>query len=253
MHTAPMSPCVLIPVYNHHDKLQQIVQQLVQQGLPVLLVDDGSHEACRTTLLSITNEFESVSLISRTNNGGKGAAIKDGLRAARKVGYSHALQIDADGQHNLQDVNRFLTAAAAQPESLVAGYPRYDESIPMHRYYGRFASHIWVWINCLSLQIRDSMCGFRVYPVKTSCDLVAQSKIGDWMEFDVEFIVRWYWAGLPLVQIETKVIYPIGGLSHFRPWQDNLLISWMHTRLFFGMLLRIPRLLALRRRRSESL
>ena len=65
----------------------------------------------------------------------------------------------------------------------------------------------------------------------------------DEMEFDIEFIVRWHWAGKPIVQIQTRVIYPKDGISHFNLFRDNLLISWMHLKLFFGMLKRLPILL----------
>lgn len=239
-------PCALIPVYNHWLVLRDTVADLVATGLPVILVDDGSDAKCKNSMAAIAGEFHQVTLITRPANGGKGAAIKDGLRAAQRLGFSHAVQIDADGQHNRGDVARFLTAARSHRDALVCGYPVYDDSIPKHRLYGRYATHIWVWINTLSLEIRDSMCGFRVYPVAASCRLLDRAAIGDRMEFDGEFIVRWHWSGAPLVQLATAVTYPQDGISHFRLWRDNALISWMHTRLFFAMLIRLPMLLARR-------
>jgi hypothetical protein len=109
--------------------------------------------------------------------------------------------------------------------------------------YGRYLTHVWVWINTLSLDITDSMCGFRVYPVARSNQLIAAEPMGDRMDFDTEFMVRWHWHHWGIKQISTRVIYPEQGVSHFRVWRDNKLISWMHTRLFFGMLWRLPRIL----------
>jgi glycosyltransferase involved in cell wall biosynthesis len=245
----PISPCAIIPVFNHHLALQATVEALLANGLAVILVNDGSDSPATAVMESLVQQFSGVSLVSRLANGGKGAAIKDGLAAAKAQGFSHALQVDADGQHNLADVPVFLAAATKRPEALIVGYPVYDQSIPKHRLYGRYASHIWVWINTLSMEIIDSMCGFRVYPVTASNTLIEGSSIGDRMDFDGEFLVRWHWRGLPLVQRPTKVVYPVDGISHFRLWRDNLLISGMHARLFFGMLYRLPSMLWRRYRR----
>ena len=130
-----------------------------------------------------------------------------------------------------------------QPNALVSGFPSFDKTVPKLRYYSRYATHLWVWINTLSKDIKDSMCGFRIYPVDQSCLLLSTQKMGDRMEFDSEFIVRWHWTGKPIVQIQTRVIYPEDGISHFNLFRDNLLIAWMHARLFFGMLKRLPKLL----------
>jgi hypothetical protein len=126
---------------------------------------------------------------------------------------------------------------------VISGYPVYDESVPAIRFYCRYLTHVWVWINTLSLQIRDSMCGFRVYPVAPVIALAARQKIGARMNFDTDIIVRLYWEGLDVVNLPTRVSYPSDGVSHFRVWLDNVLITRMHATLFFGMLLRMPKLL----------
>lgn len=244
-------PCALVPVYNHHQVLAHTLDNIRKTGLPVILVDDGSAEVTRKVMQALAAMDNSIYLIVRPANGGKGAAVKTGLREAAALGYSHALQIDADGQHNSADIPRFLAAAEAQPGALIAGIPEYDASVPTGRFYARYLTHVWVWINTISLHIKDSMCGFRVYPVKTSCQLLMDEAMGDRMDFDTEFIVRWHWRQWPLVQLSTRVIYPEHGISHFLVWRDNKLISWMHTRLFFGMLRRLPRLL-IRKLRTSS-
>ena len=207
------------------------------------MIDDGSNAECCQVMERLERDNSNMRMHAHPVNRGKGAAIKTGITIAQKAGFSHALQIDADAQHDLNDVPLFIESMNKYPDALIAGYPRYDETIPRHRYFGRYATHVWVWINTLSMSIKDSMCGFRIYPLPLSYQLINREKPGDRMEYDIEFIVRWYWTGQPLVQIPTKVIYPEHGSSHFRLVYDNYLIFRMHARLFFSMLLRLPRLL----------
>lgn len=239
--------CVIVPVYNHPQRLHQLMATFNEMELPVIMIDDGSDTNCRDILVQLEKENAQMMLQTHFSNQGKGAAIKTGIQAGQKVGFTHALQIDADGQHDLDDVPRFIEAMNKKPDALIVGYPQFDESIPKFRYYGRYASHVWVWINTLSMSIKDSMCGFRIYPVAQSCQLIFDERMGDRMDYDGEFIVRWYWAGQPLIQVPTRVIYPTHNVSHFRLFKDNYLISWMHARLFFGMICRLSQLLKRRR------
>ena len=249
MNSAPKL-CVVVPVYNHSAHLPVLLDKLQAAGLPVVLVDDGSDADCHQLMADEAQAREQVDLVVHTHNQGKGAAVCSGLFHALQAGYSHALQVDADGQHDLSCLPQFIEAMHLSPEALVAGYPAYDDSVPRHRYLLRYLSHVWVWINTLSLEIIDSMCGFRIYPLKRSCELLRTERVGQRMDFDGEFIVRWLWRGYPLTQLQVRVTYPEDGISHFQPFNDNRLISWMHTRLFFGMLIRLPRLLARRWRKA---
>ncbi|WP_374601926.1 glycosyltransferase family 2 protein [Niveibacterium sp.] len=246
-----MKCCAVIPVYNHEHAVGGVVAALRAQRLPVLMVDDGSRAECAAVLDALAAADAQVTVLRRQQNGGKGAAVSDGLCAAHAAGYTHALQIDADGQHDAADVPRFLAEAESAPDHAIIGCPVYDASVPKGRLYGRYATHVWVWINTLSFRITDSMCGFRVYPLDAVVPLLQRTRIGRRMDFDVEVLVRLDWAGLPIRNVPTHVRYPEGGVSHFRPLADNLAISWMHTRLFFGMLPRAPRLL-LRHFRSAA-
>ncbi|MGM9483021.1 glycosyltransferase family 2 protein [Roseateles sp. NT4] len=238
-----MKTCAVIPVYNHGGTVGAVAAKLRAQGLPVLLVDDGSETATAAQLDALAGQ-EGIQLLRLPNNQGKGAAVIAGMRRAAEQGYTHGLQIDADGQHDALDASRFVAAAEAAPTALICGCPVYDESVPRARLYGRYATHIWVWINTLSFAVRDSMCGFRIYPLATTLPQLAHASMGRRMDFDTEIAVRLVWAGVPVVNQPTRVHYPVGGISHFRVWRDNVLISAMHTRLFFGMLLRSPILLA---------
>jgi glycosyltransferase involved in cell wall biosynthesis len=236
------NPCAVIPVYNHELAVPAVVRALLSAGLPCVLVDDASSPSCATVLDTLA-EQEHVYLVRLPINQGKGGAVVIGLREAARLGFSHALQVDADGQHDLTDLSVFFDASRGQPQSLICGYPRYDASVPKGRLYARYLTHIWVWINTLSLAIPDSMCGFRIYPLAQTLPLINTVHLGKRMDFDTEILVRMAWRNQPMAWLPVKVHYPQDGLSHFRMFHDNVLISTMHTRLFFGMLGRLPLIL----------
>ncbi|WP_172728685.1 glycosyltransferase family 2 protein [Kluyvera cryocrescens] len=236
-------PCVLIPCYNHGAMMADVLARLRPFHLPCIVVDDGSDADTQQTLARLAAENAHLTLIRLPENAGKGAAVVCGLRAAAEAGFSHAVQVDADGQHAIEDIPKLLAEAKRHPTALISGQPIYDDSIPRARLYGRWVTHIWVWIETLSLTLKDSMCGFRVYPLAPTLALAEQVLLGKRMDFDTEVMVRLYWQGNDSYFIPTRVTYPADGLSHFDALKDNLRISWMHTRLFFGMLPRVPQLL----------
>lgn len=237
------SPCVLIPCYNHGAMMPRVLARLQPFGLPCIVVDDGSDSSTRQQLERLAAETANLTLIRLPQNAGKGAAVIRGLQAAAQAGFSHAVQVDADGQHAIEDIPQLLALAQAHPEALISGQPIYDDSIPRSRLYGRWITHVWVWIETLSLQLKDSMCGFRVYPVTPTLQLAQRVSLGQRMDFDTEVMVRLYWQGNTSYFVPTRVTYPPDGLSHFDAVKDNCRISLMHTRLFLGMLPRIPSLL----------
>ena len=235
-------PCAVIPVYNHEQAVPAVVDDLLRAGLPCVLVDDASDAGCAQVLARLAQQTN-VFLVTLPVNQGKGGAVMAGLREAARLGFSHALQVDADGQHDLGDVQTFLEHSRHAPQALVCGYPQYDASVPKGRLYARYLTHVWVWINSLSLQIPDSMCGFRVYPLPATLALIDTVRLGKRMDFDPEILVRLAWRNQPLRWLPTRVHYPQDGLSHFRLVHDNALISKMHAKLFFGMLVRAPAIL----------
>jgi glycosyltransferase involved in cell wall biosynthesis len=236
------NPCAVIPVYDHERAIAEVVRTLLNAGLPCLLVDDASSPSCAAVLQTLA-EQPNVHLLRLAKNQGKGGAVMTGFREAARMGFSHALQVDADGQHDLEDVSLFLDASRAYPQALICGYPQYDASVPKGRLYARYLTHVWVWINSLSLQIRDSMCGFRLYPLLPTLSLINSVQVGKRMDFDSDIIVRLSWRNQPMRWLPVRVHYPTDGVSHFRLFHDNALISTMHAKLFFGMLGRLPLIL----------
>ena len=238
-----MQHCFVIPVYNHPHYIEALVTHLDQFQMPIILVNDGSDAACTQLLHDIAAQHSLVDLVEHTHNQGKGQAVITGLRHAHKLGFSHALQLDADGQHDWQDVAKFLQISQQHPEAMVIGQPVFDASVPKKRLYGRYATHIWVWINSLSLDIKDSMCGFRVYPLAPTIQVLDSAKFQPRMGFDSEILVRLKWANVSFINVPTKVIYPEDGISHFNAWRDNWGMSQTHAKLLGGMLIRLPQLL----------
>jgi len=244
--------CIVIPFYNHAGAIAQVVDALKSLGLPCFIIDDGSDADARNVLAQIADREKWVKVQTLPQNRGKGAAVMAGCDAALAAGFTHALQIDADGQHDVADAARLLEEARRHPDAMVSGEAIYDSSAPRARRYGRYLTHVWVWINTLSFEIRDSMCGLRVYPLEATCAIWKESGIGHRMDFDTEIMVRLSWKGVRIIAVPIRVTYPRDGVSHFKMWTDNVYISRMHTRLFFGMLWRLPSLLSRRVRHRGS-
>ncbi|MFA6163512.1 MAG: glycosyltransferase family 2 protein [Methylobacter sp.] len=239
-----MKACIIVPVYNHEQAIPQVIEKLKVYGLPCLLINDGSSTNCSLVLAECARQESGwITLLNRPENGGKGVAVVDGFKEAIRLGFTHAIQIDADGQHDFNDIPRFLEASRLNPDAMILGQPFFDETAPKNRRYGRQFTNLWVWINTLSFAIADGMCGFRLYPLIAVDQLISTTAIGKRMNFDVDIVVRLYWQGVEAINIPTAVQYPYDGVSHFKLWRDNVMISATHARLFFGMLARFPQLL----------
>ena len=238
-----MKICVIVPVYNHHKALKKVIERLRPLALHCFLINDGSSVECSAILNNIAKEESRwLTLYDRDSNGGKGAAVIDGFLLAIRNGFSHAIQIDADGQHKIEDISHFVSISNSHPNHLILGKPCFDDTVPRKRLYGRMVTNLWIWINTLSFAINDGMCGFRCYPLLAVESLLSSTRIAHQMDFDIDIVVQLYWHGLDIINIPTDVHYPEDGISHFRMLWDNLLISLKHAQLFLGMILRLPKL-----------
>jgi len=228
---APVRITGLVPTYDNPVTIRRVVEQLRGHLDHVVVVDDGSGPEGRSACEALARDGL-ADVIHRPQNGGKGAAVKTGLARAHALGFTHALQVDADGQHDLDDVPRFVEAARRSPNALVLGSPRFDETAPAARRSGRRVTAFWVGLEVGGRDvIEDALCGFRVYPV---AEALAARPRGNRMEFDPEIAVRMVWRGLPVRNLPTRVRYVApdeGGVSHFRMVRDNVAISALHARL----------------------
>ncbi|HTZ78558.1 MAG TPA: glycosyltransferase family 2 protein [Stellaceae bacterium] len=254
MSDASATHLLLIPSYNTGPKVLETVMEARRQWTPVWVVVDGSDDGSGEALLRLAGRDPGLRVIVRPRNGGKGAAVLDGLRAAEAAGFTHVLTMDADGQHPAPSIPEFMALSRAHPEAMILGIPAFDGSAPRLRVVGRRISNGWANLETLWVGVGDSLFGFRVYPLH---DLRAVMERTRWMrrfDFDPEAAVRLSWRGVPAINRPAPVRYfrpEEGGVSHFRYLRDNLLLTGMHTRLMMGFLARLPLLIARRLRSSR--
>jgi glycosyltransferase involved in cell wall biosynthesis len=240
---------VLIPSYNPGPNVSATVRAALEQWSPVWVVVDGSTDVSTQQLLAMAAAEPGLRVFVLPENRGKGAAVLFGLRQALTQGFTHALTMDSDGQHPAERIRAFMQASLADPEAMVLGRPVFDASAPQLRVKGRQISNWWANLETLWAGIHDSLYGFRVYPIQP---LVATMRRQPWMrrfDFDVEAVVRLCWRGVRPINLPAAVRYfrpEEGGVSHFNYWRDNVLLTWMHFRLFWGFAVRLPLLLARR-------
>jgi len=244
---------VLIPSYNPGPKVFATVRAALDQWAPVWVVVDGSTDDSEHRLGQLAAEDANLRVLVLPRNRGKGAAVLFGLQQALILGYTHALTMDSDGQHPAASIPAFMQTSLLCPDAMILGIPVFDDSAPKLRVKGRKVSNWWANLETLWSGIHDSLYGFRVYPIP---DLVTVMCRQPWMrrfDFDVEAAVRLCWRGITPINLPAPVRYfrpEEGGVSHFNYWRDNALLTWMHCRLFFGFILRLP-LLTVRRVRQH--
>ncbi len=224
---------VVVPFYNNGRTVANIVTEITAQGLPLLVINDGSTDGGPDSLKGMPLER-----IDLTRNGGKGRALRLALRWARTRGYTHAVTLDADGQHSPQDIARFAAKIRQAPDCLIVGRRNFRSDVPGKSRFGRGWSNMWVRISSGG-RTPDSQSGFRAYPLDPLADF---KYLGVHYEFEVEILVRAVWTGVPLDWVDVSLQYypPSGRVSHFRPFMDNFRITVMYTGLVIRNLLPFP-------------
>jgi glycosyltransferase involved in cell wall biosynthesis len=234
---------VLIPSYNTGAQVYATVQAARAQWQPVWVVVDGSSDGTAAGLQAMAAQDSGLRVWVLPHNQGKGAAVMHGVQQAIAAGFTHVLTMDADGQHPPQLIGAFMQASMARPDAMLLGRPVFDASAPLLRVRGRRVSNWWTNLETLGAGVADSLYGFRVYPAKA---LLAVMQGQRWMrrfDFDTEAVVRLAWRGVKPINMDAPVKYlsaEEGGVSHFRYGRDNVLLTWMHTRLMIGFVLRLP-------------
>ena len=247
--TASSTHVVLIPSYNPGAKVFETVRDARRYWTPVWVVIDGSTDGTPEGLQALAAQDDGLRVIHLPRNQGKGAAVLHGLQLAAQAGFTHALTMDSDGQHPADHIPAFMAASAQRLQAMVLGLPVFDASAPSLRVQGRRVSNWWANLETLWAGIGDSLFGFRVYPIAPLCRVMRWQPWMRHFDFDPEAAVRLCWAGVPVVNVPAPVRYlsaEEGGVSHFRYLRDNVLLTWMHTRLFLGFVVRLPMLLVRR-------
>ena len=244
---AAFRPLILMPSYNTGRILRETVAAVLECGVPLWVVVDGSTDGSPALLDGIENDtFPEFRVLRLERNRGKGAAILHGLREAIADGFTHVLTMDSDGQHPASRVEAFLTIGAAHREAAVFGVPVFDSSAPRLRVNGRKVSNFWADLETLWWGIGDSLFGMRLYPAAALLQAMQCTPFARRFDFEPEVAVILCWLGTPIIKLPTPVRYPSeseGGVSQFRYLRDNALLTWMHFRLFIFFVMLLPVLL----------
>lgn len=252
MSSAPPSHLVLIPSYNTGARLATTVADALAAWPDVWVVIDGSTDGSDRPLEPLAASHPRLRIIRRSENGGKGAAVATGAAAALGNGFTHALVMDADGQHPIEQIVPFMTASQRNPDALVLGRPVFGPEVPRERLHGRKLSVGLVHLETLGGGIDDPLFGFRVYPLEPLHRALNATRSGRGYDFDPEIAVRMFWAGVPTINLAAACRYlskAEGGVSHFHYVRDNVKMVKLHTRLLAELLLwRWPSVRRARRR-----
>jgi len=220
---------VLIPSYNTGERLAETVREALRVWQPVWVVIDGSTDGGDAGLA----DEPGLHVIRRAQNGGKGAAVLEGLRAAAAENFTHVLVMDADGQHPAAEIRTFMELSQQSPASMILGVPIFDASAPGIRVLGRRISNVLArWET--GQKIGDALFGFRVYPLPALLKIMEASRHMRRYDFDTEAVVRLCWRGVLPINHPAPVRYfsaDAGGVSHFHYVRDNLQLAAMHLRL----------------------
>jgi len=246
---------VLIPSYNPGSRALETVHAARAHWDPVWVIVDGSTDGSAEQLCALAQADPGLRVLVRERNGGKGAALLDGLTAAERAGFTHALTMDADGQHPPERIEAFMSASAAAPRAMILGDPVFDASAPRIRLRGRRIANWCTNLETLWAGVHDTLFGFRVYPIAPLIEVMQRSRWMRRFDFDPEAVVRLIWRGVPLINLPAPVRYftsEEGGVSHFNYWRDNARLTAMYLRLCVGFLVRLPWLGARRLARSAT-
>jgi glycosyltransferase involved in cell wall biosynthesis len=218
---------IVIPVYNHGTRIGDVVHKSLALGYPLFVVDDGSTDATAEMLDSVAGQ---LTVLTHSENKGKGAALITGFQAAGKT-CDWAVTIDADGQHKPEDISKLLRARVPGKRSIIVGCRQGMEKshVPWTSRFGRTFSNFWVWVSGGPL-VSDSQSGFRLYPLPEVLSLDVRARR---FQYEVEVLVKAARKNIPVLETAVQVVYQEGAerISHFRPWQDFVRNSATFSRL----------------------
>lgn len=231
-----MQPAIIIPVYNHTERIAEVIHQALELDLPVFVINDGSTD--RTA--DIINTIDGITVLHHAMNQGKGAALLTGFAAAVGKNCDWAVTIDGDGQHRPSDAEALLSAVAEGKRCIVVGRREgmeESENVPWTSRFGREFSNFWVRVSG-GPAIKDSQSGFRLYPLPEVMKLVVRARR---YQFEVEILVRAKQLGIETIEAPVGVVYQPKEerVSHFRPWVDFGRNSATFSRLIFARIFRM--------------
>lgn len=245
---------VLIPTYNTGPIVLDVIKDVLNVWQPVYVVIDGSNNGTEKMIVEFAESEPNLTIIQHSINKGKGSAVYTGLMTALANNYTHILTMDADGQHPVTAIKEFMALSIATPGTMILGKPIFASDAPALRVNGRKISNFWANLETLWMGINDSLFGFRIYPINALKNVMDSTIFARHFDFDPEVAVKMVWKNIPVINQGVPVRYlstSEGGVSQFKYVRDNILLTWMHTRLFLGFLIRIPALIRYRLRSTR--
>jgi glycosyltransferase involved in cell wall biosynthesis len=240
-----------VPSYNSGPLLRQTILAALEYWRPLWVVLDGSTDSSIADAHDLQRDHRDLRLFSLPQNHGKGGAALVAMKAALQAGFTHGLLMDADGQHPVDHIIPFMETSIAHPEAMILGVPIFGPDAPSERVKGRRVGNWFANLETLWGGVRDSLFGFRIYPLAPAVEIMGSIRTARRFDFDTELAVRLFWAGIRPLNRPVPVHYPPqagGGVTHFKYLRDNLLLAGTHTRLCLLMLLRLWRVWKLRNR-----
>ncbi|HMD59904.1 MAG TPA: glycosyltransferase family 2 protein [Opitutaceae bacterium] len=237
---SPNTHLVIIPAFNPGRLLASTVGEALANWAHIWVVVDGSTDGSHGRLHAIARERPGLRVIVRRANGGKGAAVLTGALEALGAGFTHALVMDADGQHPADRIAEFMQVSMKEPNALVCGRPVFGPDAPKARLYGRRLSVGLVRMETSGRGAADPLFGFRVYPLAPLVRILQGTRGARRYDFDPEMAVRLAWQDTPAINLSAACRYvgrDRGGVSHFRYLRDNLRMIGMHARLLGALVL----------------
>ncbi len=252
-HSQAGTHLVVIPSYNTgRDLLEKTVRSAHSQWPHVWLFIDGSTDGSGEHLKSLEPALPGLRVCIARQNRGKGATLEWAAAEAAAAGFTHALAMDADGQHPAESIPEFMDVSRQCPEALILGQPRFGPEVPLERYFGRRIGIGFTQLETLWGGLGDTLFGFRIYPLAPLQAVFRQTRTGArGYDFDPEAAVRLFWMGVRPVPLKAPVRYlskEEGGISHYRYGRDTLRMIALHCRLLPQMLPRLHRIAAYSRR-----
>jgi glycosyltransferase involved in cell wall biosynthesis len=219
-----MKYCVIIPTYNNGNTLEGVITEVLKSSPDVFVINDGSTD----NTAFILQKFDSLRVISYSDNKGKGYAIRKGLEAAIAERFHYAITIDSDGQHYAGDIPAFIKKIAEEPDSLIVGARNLSiKNISESSGFANRFSNFWYRF-LTGIKLPDTQSGFRLYPLEAINEMRFYTRK---YEFELEILVRAAWEGIHITSVPIRVYYPPKGerISHFRPFKDFTRISVLNT------------------------
>jgi glycosyltransferase involved in cell wall biosynthesis len=242
---------VILPSYNSGALLAQTAKAALAEWRPVWVVLDGSTDSSVEEIKALAKDEPNLHVIHLPGNHGKGGATLVAMHAALEAGFSHALVMDSDGQHPADKIAEFMELSEKYPDAMVLGEPVFAADAPPERVKGRRVGNAFTHFETLWGGVKDSLFGFRLYPLAESVRIMDSIRTARRFDFDTELAVRLFWAGVRPINRPVPVTYPkqsSGGVTHFKYLRDNLLLAGTHTRLCFLLFPRLWRVWELRRK-----